>query len=76
MQGVLRGQPVHAVRVARRNGGYADVVAPGEFVKRSALRTSPTGFGLLRLRQFRFSARTLPTLLRPAAASECGILHL
>jgi Resolvase, N terminal domain len=44
------------------------VVAAREFGKRSTLRPSPSGLGLLRRRQFRRTAHALPALLRPAAA--------
>jgi hypothetical protein len=50
------------------NGGYADVVAAGEFVERSALRASSGGLLLLCRCQGRGSAHALPALLRPAAA--------
>ena len=51
-----------------RNRALADVVAAREFGKRSTLRRSPSGLGLLRCRQFRRTAHALPALLRPAAA--------
>ena len=51
-----------------RNRALAHAIAAREFGKRSTLRPSPSGLGLLRLRQFRFPAHALPALLRPAAA--------
>jgi hypothetical protein len=44
------------------------VVAAREFGKRSTLRPSPSGLGVLRRRQFRRTAHALPELLCPAAA--------
>jgi len=54
----------------RRPHGESDLLTKGELSRSSA------GLGLLRHRQFRRAAHMLPALLRPAAASECGIVHL
>ena len=44
------------------------MVAAREFGESSTLRPPPSGLGLLRRRQLRRTAHTLPALLRPAAA--------
>jgi len=52
------------------NRALSYAVAARKFGKRSTLRPSPPGLGLLRHRQFRRTAHALPALLHPAAASE------
>jgi hypothetical protein len=68
-KGVSRGYMWVRFRGSQpRNCALADTVAARQFCEGSTLRPSPSGFGLLRLGQFRFAAHALPALRCPAAA--------